>query len=50
MSRGDRRDEIEVGPKCRSFGHDASNFVLETMEESCAFGEDIKTDVLVGLR
>ena len=34
-------------PKRRSLGHDVSNLVLETIEESSAFGEDI---VLVGLR
>ena len=46
-SGADRRDEVEVSPKCRSHGHDVSDLVLETVEESCAFGEDI---VLVGLR
>ena len=45
--RGDRRKEVEVNNKRRSFGHDVSNLVLETIEESCAFGED---RVLVGLR
>ena len=44
--RGDRRKEVEVNPKHRSLGHDMSNLVLETVEESCAFGED---RVLVGL-
>ena len=44
--RGDRRKEVEVDPKRRSYGHDVSNLVLETVEESCAFGED---RVLVGL-
>ena len=45
--RGGRRLEVEVNSKrCRP-GHDVSNLVLETVEESCAFGEDI---VLVGLR
>ena len=38
---------IEVNPKRRSLGHDVSNLVFETIEESCAFGEDI---FLVGLR
>ena len=46
-SRGDRRSEIEVDPKCRGLRHDVSDLALETAEESCAFGEDI---VLVGLR
>ena len=45
--RGGRRLEVEVNSKRRSPGHDVSNLVLETVEESCAFGEDI---VLVGLR
>ena len=45
--RGDRRKEVEVEPKRRSLGHDVSKLVLETVEESCAFGED---RVLVGLR
>ena len=45
--RGDRRKEVEVNNKRRSFVHDAFNLVLETIEESCAFGED---RVLVGLR
>ena len=46
-SRGDRRSEIEVDPKCRGLRHDVSDLALETAEESRAFGEDI---VLVGLR
>ena len=46
-SRGDRRSEIEVDPKCRGLRHDVSDLALETVEESRAFGEDI---VLVGLR
>ena len=55
-SGADRRDEVEVSPKCRSHGHDVSDLVppppppppvLETVEESCACGED---RVLVGLR
>ena len=45
--RGGRRLEVEVNSKRRSPSHDVSNLVLETVEESCAFGEDI---VLVGLR
>ena len=46
--RGGRRLEVEVNSKRGSPGHDVSNLVLETtVEESCAFGEDI---VLVGLR
>ena len=44
--RGGRRLEVEVNAKRRSPGHDVSDLVLETLEESCAFGEDI---VLVGL-
>ena len=43
----DRRKEVEVNNKRRSLFHDAFNLVLETIEESCAFGED---RVLVGLR
>ena len=46
-SRALMRLEVEVNSKRRSPGHDVSNLVLETVEESCAFGEDI---VLVGLR
>ena len=45
--RGGRRLEVEVNSKRRSPSHDVSNLVLETVEESCAFGEDI---VLVGLK
>ena len=45
--RGGRRLEVEVNSKRRSPSHYVSNLVLETVEESCAFGEDI---VLVGLR
>ena len=45
-NRGDRREEVEINMKCRSLGHDVSNLVLESIEESCAFGED---KVLVGL-
>ena len=45
--RGGRRLEVEVNAKRRSPSHYVSNLVLETVEESCAFGEDI---VLVGLR
>ena len=45
--RGGRRLEVEVNSKRGSPGHDVSNLVLETVEESCAFGEDI---VLVWLR
>ena len=39
--RGGRRMEVEVKAKQRILGHDASNLVLETIEESCAIGEDI---------
>ena len=46
-SGADRRDEVEVSAKCRSHGQDVSDLVLETVEESCACGED---RVLVGLR
>ena len=46
-SGADRRDEVEVSPKCRSHGQDVSDLILETVEESCACGED---RVLVGLR
>ena len=46
-SRGSRKGMIEVGPKCRSHGHDVSDLVLEAVEESRAFGDDI---ILVGLR
>ena len=45
--RGGRRLKVEVNSKCRSPGHDVSNLVLETVEESCAFRKDV---VLVGLR
>ena len=45
--RGGRRLEVEVNAKRRSPSHYVSDLVLETVEESCAFGEDI---VLVGLR
>ena len=45
--RGDRRLEVKVDSKRRSPGHNVAYLVLETIEESCAFGEDI---VLVGLR
>ena len=45
--RGGRRLEVEVNAKRRSPGHDVSDLVLETVEESRALGEDI---VLVGLR
>ena len=45
--RGGRRLEVEVNSKRRSPSHYVSDLVLETVEESCAFGEDI---VLVGLR
>ena len=45
-NRGDRREEVEVNPKCSSLGHDVLDIVLEAVEESCAFGED---RVLVGL-
>ena len=45
--RGGRRLEVKVHSKRGRPGHDVSNLVLETIEESCAFGEDI---VLVGLR
>ena len=45
--RGGRRLEVEVNSKRRSPGHDVSDLVLETVEESRALGEDI---VLVGLR
>ena len=44
--RGGRRLEVEVNAKRRSPSHYVSDLVLETVEESCAFGEDI---VLVGL-
>ena len=33
-----RRLEVEVNSKRRSPSHDLSNLVLETVEESCAFG------------
>jgi hypothetical protein len=39
-SRGDRRSEIEVDPKCRGLRHDMSDLALESVEESRAFGED----------
>ena len=39
--RGGRRLEVEVNSKRRSPSHYVSNLVLETVEESCAFGEDI---------
>ena len=39
--------EVEVNSKRGSPGHDVSDLVLETVEESRALGEDI---VLVGLR
>ena len=45
--RGGRRLEVEVDSKRRGPGHDVSDLVLETVEESCAFGED---RALVGLR
>ena len=45
--RGGRRLEVEVNSKRRSPSHYVSNLVLETVEENCAFGQDI---VLVGLR
>ena len=45
--RGKRGKEVQVHPKRRSLGHKVSNLVLEIIEESCAFGEEI---VLVGLR
>ena len=45
--RGLRRLEVKVDSKRRSPGHNVAYLVLETIEESCAFGEDI---VLVGLR
>jgi hypothetical protein len=37
-SLGDRRGKIEVDPKRRSLRHDVSDLVLETVEESRAFG------------
>ena len=39
--RGGRRLEVEVNSKRRSPGHDVSNLVLETVEESCAFGHSL---------
>ena len=39
--RGGRRLEVEVNSKRRGPRHDVPNLVLETVEESCAFGEDI---------
>ena len=45
--RGGRRLEVKVHSKRRSPCHNVAYLVLETIEESCAFGEDI---VLVGLR
>ena len=45
--RGGRRLKVEVDSRRRSPSHYVSHPVLETVEESCAFGEDI---VLVGLR
>ena len=45
--RGDRRLEVKVDSKRCGPCHDVSDLVLQTVEESCAFGEDI---VLVGLR
>ena len=45
--RGGRRLKVEVNSKRGSPGHDVSDLVLETVEESRALGEDI---VLVGLR
>ena len=39
--RGDRRNEIKVNPKCRSLGYDVSDLVLEAIEESSSFGEDM---------
>ena len=45
--RGGRRLEVKVHWKRRSPCHNVAYLVLETIEESCAFGEDI---VLVGLR
>ena len=38
--RGGRRLEVQVNSKRRSPSHYVSNLVLETVEESCAFGED----------
>jgi hypothetical protein len=49
-SRGDRRSEIEVDPKCRGLRHDMTDLdyvALETVQESRAFGEEI---ALIGLR
>ena len=45
--RAGRRLEVEVDSKRRSSCHDVSNLILETVGESCAFGEDIGS---VGLR
>ena len=45
--RGGRRLEVEVNSKRQCPSHYVSNLVLQTVEESCGFGEDI---VLVGLR
>ena len=45
--RGGRRLEVKVDSKRRSPCHNVAYLVLETIEESCAFGED---RVLVGLR
>ena len=39
--RGVRRLEVKVDSKRRSPGHNVAHLVLETIEESCAFGEDI---------
>ena len=44
---GDRSKCVENNPKCRCLGHDVSNLLLESIAESCEFGED---RVLVGLR
>ena len=42
--RGGRRLEVEVNAKRRSPSHYVSHLVLETVEESCAFGEDIASE------